>query len=205
MAAFRSPLGIGLQNILLPTGTPPISPGAPLGPVPMAPAAQPHHQGFFAEGGMGRLLAGAIGDALAQNAHMQPVFAPAMQQQRQQQQEEVKWQRNRAADNEDWQNRQQYEQTHRPDDEFTRMLRTAGIDPASPQGQQFAMQRLQHQTAEPDVVVTLPNGQLYIGPKSGIGSALGGGMAPTAPPPKHELTPITGGAGGNASGGFPGY
>jgi hypothetical protein len=59
---------------------------------------------------------------------------------------------------------------------------------------------------DPDVFITLPNGQVYAGPRSGLAAAMMGGTpAPAAPPaPVGKLTPITnGGQTPRASGGFP--
>lgn len=168
--------------------------------------AQPQHPSFFQQGGLGRHIAGALGDVLMQYGGLQPVYAPMQRERQQAEQQEVQWQRRRQAENEDWRSRQDYELTHRPPPqptEFERMLQASGVMPGTPQWAEKMGQRVNRQLDEPDVVVTLPNGQLYIGPKSGLGTALGGGIAPVAPPPKSELTPVTGGAGGNASGGFP--
>jgi hypothetical protein len=60
------------------------------------------------------------------------------------------------------------------------------------------------QAGDPDVTVSLPNGQFYAGPRSGLSAALTGGMAPSATPtaPVGKLRPI-GGPTPSASGGFP--
>jgi hypothetical protein len=194
-------LGIALQNILQ-QGSQPLG-----GYRGIAPEAVPTPQiekkpGFFGDGGMGRYLAGLIGDSLLQSTGHQAVFAPMQQQRQQSQDEEVKWQRQRQQNNDDWLQRQQYESAHKPDDAFTAMVRASGVDPHSRAGQALYTQRIQHETAEPDVVVTLPNGQLYIGPKSGIGSALGGGASTTPTAPVGGLTPISGGPTQPASGTF---
>lgn len=155
--------------------------------------------GFFREGGMGRTIAGLIGDALLQNADMAPVYAPMQRQRQQTAQEEAQWHRRREAERAD----KQWEWANKPkdDDGFTSMMRAAGIDPNSDAGRAFYAQRLQRQVAEPDVITTLPNGQLYAGPRSGLAAALTGQTAPIAKP-VGKLTPIAGGPTPPASGSF---
>jgi hypothetical protein len=195
---FRHRLGMGLQSLV---ETPEQQAEAQrLGTAFGAPAMPQTAQVAPKKHGLGRTVAGSLGDFLLQQAGMAPVYAPAQQQRRAEEQAEVQWQRNRHAQNEDWMARQQYENTNRPDDEFTRMMRAAGIDPASAQGRGMYQQRIERQTAEPDVVVTLANGQLYIGPKSGLAAALQGGGAATPARPVGGLTPIEGGPGGSPSG-----
>lgn len=199
---FRPNLGVGLQNIVAGDEYP--VPGAgPFGTQPHnLPQSEQSKGGFFKDGGLGRLLAGAIGDALLQNAGMAPVYAPMQRQRQQMAAEEAIWSRRRQAENEDWRARQDYEAAHRPDDDFTRMIRAAGIDPASEQGKLLYNQRIQRQVAEPDVITTLPNGQLYAGPRSGLAAALTGQLAPVATP-VGKLTPIPEGGPAATPGTFP--
>jgi len=51
-------------------------------PIGVAQISQPKKPGFFGQGGVGRMIAGTIGDFLMQNAGMQPVYGPSVLQQR---------------------------------------------------------------------------------------------------------------------------
>lgn len=68
--------------------------------------------GMFGAGGVGRNIAGAIGDYLLQLNRMQPIFAPAMQQRQQMQQEDARYQRQRQDGMADWQAKQQWQMDH---------------------------------------------------------------------------------------------
>lgn len=97
--------------------------------------AQPQHPGFFKPGGMGRTLAGTLGDVLMQYGGLQPVYAPMQRERQQAEQQEVQWQRRRQAENEDWRNRQDYENAHRPPPqptELDRALAATGVLPGTP-------------------------------------------------------------------------
>lgn len=74
-------------------------------PQPMAPK-----QSFFGEGGVGRAIAGNIGDFLLQYSGMQPIYAPIMQQRQAAQAAERERQQGLA----DWVAKQEYEAAHRP-------------------------------------------------------------------------------------------
>ena len=193
MIGMRKPLGLALQSSIMPGDQPDYGMGDfPKVPHAYAQTGEATKPGFFREGGMGRMLAGIIGDALAQQAGMRPVYAPAMQQRQALEAEEAQWTRRRQAERED----KQWEWNNAPksDDGFTAMMRAAGIDPASDAGRALYGQRLQRQVAEPDVIQTLPNGQLYAGPRSGLAGALTG-VAPVSAPmkPVGKLTPVAGG------------
>lgn len=200
MVAMRKPLGLALQSAIMPGDQPDYGMGdfAKM-PHALPQTGQPQKPGFFKEGGMGRVIAGLIGDALLQQSGAAPVYSPMMQQRRQDEAAEAQWARRREAEREDkqweWQNKP------REDDAFSAMMRSAGIDPASDAGKALYSQRLQRQVAEPDVITTLPNGQLYAGPRSGLAQALTGGFAPIAKP-VGKLTPIAGGPTPPASGTF---
>lgn len=56
---------------------------------PPTATAQPMKPKFFDEGGIGRTIAGSVGDALLQLGGAQPIFAPAMQEQRRYQMQEA--------------------------------------------------------------------------------------------------------------------
>ena len=72
--------------------------------------------GFFGQGGVGRAIAGTIGDVLLQRNGMAPIYAPAMRDQQQQMQaaaQQAAAQRQKSVDRqnswEDWQRRQQWQ------------------------------------------------------------------------------------------------
>lgn len=190
MATSLTPgrLGLGLQNLLA------IDPQQPGPPVQAKPT-------FFQEGGMGRHLAGAIGDALLHYGGMQPVYAPMQQQQRQQAQEEAQWSRRRQQANDDWTQREQWKAEH--PDPSPMMRDVQAWQGMSPEQRASYEQIRKAQMGDPDVTVSLPNGQFYAGPRSGLSAALTGGMAPSEAParPVGKLRPI-GGATPGASGGF---
>lgn len=100
-----------------PRGTPPYAPvDVPQAPemtpgvgMSAVPAAKP---GFFGEGGLGRSIAGSIGDFLLQNSGMRPVFAPAMQERRQRQQQVADRQAAKLDAYEIWKAQQAYKIAH---------------------------------------------------------------------------------------------
>lgn len=101
---------------------------------------------------------------------------------------------------EDWKWKEQYKAANPgpADDVFTQSLQAAGIDPASPEGQNLYRSRVTNM-ADPVVSIPLPGGQVYTGPRSQLPSALG--QAPTRPIGK--LTPLAGGGAGNGVSNFP--
>lgn len=122
---FRPKLGMNLQNIVAGDQLPlPGSqmPGEMGFPTPGQGMGAKPKGGFFREGGMGRTIAGLIGDALLQQADMAPVYAPAMRQQQNMKAEEAQWSRRRMADRED----KQWEWANKPkDDAIPPVLRDA--------------------------------------------------------------------------------
>lgn len=140
----------------------------------------------------GQMIAGVIGDTLSQWGGGQGTFLPGLQMRQQQAEQAALYQRKRADDFTDWQQRQEYEAAHpkaAADDVFTSTLRNAGIDPASEQGRQLYRTRattLAYPT--PTFVSNGPGlgGQYVTPPIPGIGGA------PQAPVGK--LTPLGGGA-----------
>jgi len=80
-----------------PFGVPgPMSMGGPA-VMPQQPAATPEPS-FFGQGGTGRNIAGAIGDALLQSQHMQPIYAPQMDERRRMQQQAALLQQKQQAE-----------------------------------------------------------------------------------------------------------
>lgn len=184
--AERNPFGIALSNTLLDD----------VAQVKM-PAPSPKKMG------KGQIILGIIADALAGAAGRQGPFAAQMMRQKQQELEDVNWGRRRQADLEDYEKKQQIEQRYASPSPMERDV-AAWERMGEPQRQ--AYQQMQGMRAgDPDVFVTLPNGQVYAGPKSGLAQALTGG----APPMRPQIGSIVpdprrnGGQTPPASGGFP--
>lgn len=76
------------------------------------PGQAPQKPGFFGEGGVGRAIAGIIGDTLLQQNHFAPVYAPAMQQRQAMNFAMQKAAADRQAEMQDWQAKQEYEAAH---------------------------------------------------------------------------------------------
>lgn len=195
-------LGLSLQQLAtMGIAPPPMQPGMGTPPIMPQQPAQPKKLG------MGRHIAGAIGDFLLQQAEMQPIFAPAQRERQQAEAAEAQWHRQRQAGREDkqweWQNKPQ---EARAPSELERVLQASGVQPGTPQWTQAMQQRAQSLLKpDPEIIQTLPNGQLYVGPRSGLAAALTGGGTAAAPetlPPDFDFD--AGGPGGSPSGaGFP--
>jgi len=161
---------------------------------------------FFGEGGVGRNIAGMIGDVLMQYGGLQPAFAPAMQQRQQFQRQQELATANRDAERraklEDWVFQQQYEAAHpKPVNNDT----VSDFDfIASKIGPEAANQYLRNIAAGPPMMVENPDGTKTLYPRGALG---GGPAAPTAPqttlPPGYKKRPRTGGPTPGASGTFP--
>lgn len=177
---FRPKLGLALQNAILPGDQPDYGTGDFTPPQPKG--------GFFRDGGMGRYLAGAIGDALLQHADMAPVFAPMQRQKQALAAEEAQWSRRRAADNADWQARKQWELNNKPT-EVPPIVQSARAWQTMTDAERQAYGAMQTaQRGDPFVTTTLPNGQFYAGPQSGLIGALTGATQAIAP--KGKLGPV---------------
>lgn len=141
-------------------------------------AQQPAPQkrgGFLGEGGAGRGIAGTIGDYLLQMSGARPIYAPAMQQK--QAMAFAEQQRKQAMqDQKELLNYKAGLPQQAKPDAFERALAGAGIDPQSPQGQKLYADRAAALASNPNdefVVVPLPGGRTYAGPKSGLATAMG--------------------------------
>lgn len=77
-------------------------------PQPMAPAKPK----FFGEGGVGRSIAGNIGDFLLQYSGMDPIFAPAMQQKQAMAYDQQQREMQRRQGLEDWVAKQEWERAN---------------------------------------------------------------------------------------------
>jgi len=189
-AAFRPKLGMGLQQMVTPDYAPPAAEDT------FTPQKQQPQGGFFKEGGMGRTIAGLIGDTLLQQSGMSPVYAPMQRQKHQMQQEEAQWSRRRQSDMQDWQAKQDYEAAHPKPYRFQDNV--GNLVELGPDGQPKTLftdptPKINYQR------VNNPDGTFTMVPIPMGGAPVGG--APTAPVGK--LTPMGGGA-GNGAGGFPG-
>ena len=183
-------LGMGINPPQQPFGLPPQGPyaGAPqMGAPPIAdlPPMQQQQErpGFFKPGGMGRHLAGAIGDALLQQGGMAPAYAPAMQQKRQAEQAEAQWHKQRQASNEDWRAREEWKLANTPREPRagTSMMQNyeflKTINPA------MAEEFIRNQTTAPPVVMNNPDGTRTIYPAGAIPQ----GSAPATLPPDFDF------------------
>ncbi len=156
---------------------------------------------FFGQGGVGRAIAGNIGDVLMQHNGFAPIYAPAMAQQQQAAAQMAAQQRQRSQGLADWKWKQDYQRDNpqpQAPDTFERTLMGAGIDPNSEQGRQLYQERAASMAGGEDefVVVPIPGRGTYAGPKSGLPAAMG---QPAGP--RGKLTPMGGGT-GNGVGGF---
>lgn len=105
MVGYRTP---GFGDALPPVQ--PINAMAGINQALAANAAKPAPKpGFFGRGGVGRNIAGNIGDALLQMSGMQPIYGPAMQQQRAGEMEEQRYQRRLRDEMAQWQAQKQWE------------------------------------------------------------------------------------------------
>jgi hypothetical protein len=172
-------------------------PMAPLGMALAGALRQPDEQ-EQPKMSKGQLILGILADALSGAAGRPGQFAQMMNQRKAQEREETNWGRRRQAELEDYEKKQQIEQRYAGP---SPMVRDAQAWQTMSPEQRRAYQELQGmKQGDPDVFVTLPNGQVYAGPKSGLAQALMGGAPPQKP--VGRLTPISGGPTPPASGGF---
>lgn len=160
-------------GLLDPTGMP----GAPMQP-------QPRKRGLFAPGGVGRGIAGTIGDVLLQRGGLAPVYGPAMQDQQHSLLEEAQ----RQAEHDEWLSREQWKLDHQPppnNDTINDWNFYNSLPPE--QREQYA--------AYLDVV----NPRNVVG-ADGIPRFMPRTQAQTPDRPVGRLTPIDGGPGGSPSG-----
>jgi hypothetical protein len=139
---------------------------------------------FFGQGGAGRNIAGALGDALMQMGGLRPLYAPAMEHQREMQMREAERQR----DSEDWFRREQWKMANsgpKNDTEADYQFLTEKLGPE-------AAKEFLRNKADPPQWRQGPDGRFYRIE-----------TAPTPTAPVGKLTPIPdGGPTPPASGGF---
>jgi len=78
-------------------------------------AAMPQQErkpGFFAQGGVGRAIAGYLGDALLRQADMDPIYAPSMMMQRKAELMSAQAEAERRAKFDDWRQQYDYERSN---------------------------------------------------------------------------------------------
>lgn len=145
----------------------------------------------------GQIIMGIIADALAGAAGQPGPFAAQMARQRQQEQEEANWGRR-------FERQKQIEQQYEKTKPYRWEANDGSLMEMGPDGTARLVYKDPTPKAnlDPDVFITLPNGQVYAGPRSGLAAAMmGGTTAKTAP--RGKLTPVNGGPTPPASGGFP--
>lgn len=133
-----------------------------------------------------QLIVGSIGDALQQWGGGRATFAPEMAHRREAAQAAQQAQLGRAQEYADRVSFYDYQRAHphpQRDDEFTRSIRAAGIDPASREGQELYRRRVVNMTAPPLMAVDGFDAQgnptkTFI-PRSGFGG--GAANAPAGP------------------------
>lgn len=159
---------------------------------------------FFGEGGVGRAIAGTVGDALLMNNGNDALYTPIMAERRASAARLAAEAAKRQNELQDYEAKKQIDQRYQAPDTFERALAGGGIDPKSEQGRQLYLQRAESMARDPNdefVVVPIPGRGTYAGPRSGLREAMGQGL-PTAP--VGRLTPLNpGGGAGNSVGGFP--
>lgn len=168
-------------------------------PPDMPQVSLPKKAGMFGQGGVGRAIAGMIGDFLLQRAGMQPVYQPTMMEKWKHAQESADYDRRRSDQNADWQSHYDYEaQNPKPTQpgEFEQRLVASGVQPGTPQWTDAMKAAVQNVT---DPIVMTPQGAML---RSQVMGALQQPeILQTLPP---GAKPI-GGPTPPASGGFPGY
>lgn len=181
-------LGLSLQDILMGSAMP--DDGGYTPPMSEQPAMPKLSKG--------QMIAGILADALAGAAGQPGQFAHMMNERRQEENQMAQWGLQRRARLEDWQAQQDYQREHPDPSPMERDL--AVWSRMTPEQRAAYGQMKQAGAGDPDIFTTLPNGQFYAGPRSGLAAALSGNAAP--PKPVGKLTPLDGGPTAPPSGGF---
>jgi hypothetical protein len=161
--------------------------GIPAVTAPAAPQAKPNNGG----GAFWKIL-GTIGDGLAVAGGAKPVYMPAMLDLQEKVNEERKTQAALAqqaaayagmgatpAEVKFLQSGGKWSDIHPAMGEFERTLQASGIQPGTAEWQ-ANMARRRDNMLDPITSVPLPNGEIYMGPRSGLVQAATG-LAPSAP------------------------
>lgn len=161
VAMQRAPLGMALQNAIMPGDQPEYMPHA------LPQTGAPEKPGFFKEGGMGRVIAGLIGDALLQQGGMRPVYSPMMRERQQMAAAEAQWSRRREAERED----KQWEWQNKPREEPRGTALQQNYDWLKVTNPTLADNYLKSQTTAPPMVINNPDGTKTIYPAGAIPQA----------------------------------
>lgn len=182
-----------------PFDTPGIGDGMAAAQQPMAPAKPK----FFGEGGVGRGIAGNIGDFLLQYSGMDPIYQPAMQQKQAMAYDQQQRQATRRERLEDWQAQEDYKRAN-PEPRAPHYWETndGSLGMVGPDGQP----KIVYKDKTPKITwVRADNGNgtftmVPMGPNGPLGQDAGQPQA--APRPKGKLTPYNGGQTATPSGTF---
>lgn len=141
------------------------APITPMGAMPniQTPDIPQPKRSFFGQGGIGRLIAGSIGDALTQNAGMGTPFMSAMQQRQQQDYEDQLYQRRSAQEWSKFVKEQQFRRENPLPDAYERTLTQAGYKPGSPQWIEMMRKRALNQSDPPHMVTGPDGGAMLVG------------------------------------------
>lgn len=153
----------------------------------MAATEMPRKRGIFGQGGVGRSIAGNVGDFLLQYAGMQPIYQPAMQAQ----QMATAQEQQRNSQLADWVWKQKWERDNpapRSPTNFEQILDAAGIQGDERVG--LLRRKAENDAAGVPVGVDVQNADGSI-TRQYVRPGTLGGAAPTGPVGK--LTPIGGG------------
>lgn len=136
-----------------------------------APQTIPQKRSFFGQGGIGRLIAGSIGDALTQNAGMGTPFQDQQQLRQRQEYEDQLYQRRSADQWAQFVRQQQFRAENPQPTEYERTLVAAGIVPGSKEHAELMRKRALNQSDPPHMVVGENGGPMIVGGSYGYPGA----------------------------------